>query len=161
MGYITPTKTTVDPVIAVDFDGTLCEHEFPGIGKVKAGAKEALMMFKALGYTIVIWSCRSCHWNYDVFGGDPSQPVLEREKIKDMVAFLQREGIPYDIIDDGSKGKPLADFYIDDKAIRFQNNWPEIAHAVHNYQYGKAQQAQAAQVNQAQSAARALSTNQR
>jgi hypothetical protein len=44
-----------------------------------------------------------------------------------MIWFLKEAGIPYDEVDDGTKGKPFADFYIDDKAIEFKDNWPEIA----------------------------------
>lgn len=118
--------TEVPPTIAVDFDGTLCDHAFPNIGAVKPGAREALEMFRSLGYHIIIWSCRSCHYFYEIFGGSADTPVLERQRMKEMIAFLDVESIPYDSIDDGSKGKPSADFYIDDKAIRFQNNWPQI-----------------------------------
>lgn len=123
------------PIIAVDFDGTLCDHEYPNIGKIKPGAKEALDLFRALGYTIMIWTCRTCHFNYDVFGGDPTQPTLERTRVLEMKDFLKLHDIPYDIIDDGSKGKPGADYYIDDKAIRFQNNWAEIAYSIHDQLY--------------------------
>jgi len=117
--------------IAVDFDGTLCDHAYPEIGAVKPGAKAALDIFKALGYEIIIWSCRSCHWDYDIYGGDPAQPVLERKQVKAMVDFLKANDIPFDHIDDGSKGKPSADFYIDDKAIPYQNNWDQIAFLIH------------------------------
>jgi hypothetical protein len=47
-----------------------------------------------------------------------------------MIAFLEEHKIPYDEIDDGTKGKPLADYYIDDKAIRFTDNWVGIAGAI-------------------------------
>lgn len=110
----------LQPTICVDFDGTLCDHEYPGIGK------EALRLFRRLGYKIMIWTCRTCHWHYDVFGGDPSQPTLERLHVKEMIAWLDANGIEYDEVDDGSRGKPLADFYIDDKGVRFENNWDEI-----------------------------------
>lgn len=113
--------------IAVDFDGTLCEQQFPGIGNPRDGAREALAAFRRMGYKVVIWSCRACHWDYDVYGGDPSQPVLERQVVKDMVAWLDEQGIEYDEIDDGSKGKPSAEYYIDDKAIHFDDNWTDLA----------------------------------
>lgn len=114
--------------IAIDFDGTLCEFAFPQIGPIKHGAKEAVDIFRALGFKIIIWSCRTCHWDYDVYGGDdPSEPTLERERVKDMIAWLDKHGIAYDEIDDGSKGKPGADYYIDDKGLRFTDNWNDIA----------------------------------
>jgi len=113
--------------IAVDFDGTLCDMAFPEIGAPKVGAVEAMKVLRALGFKIIIWSCRCCHWDYDVYGGDPKQPVMERDKVQDMIAWLEAHGIEYDEIDDGSRGKPSADYYIDDKGIRFEDNWMNIA----------------------------------
>lgn len=118
------------PTIAVDFDGTLCDFAYPGIGRVKEGAKEALALFRRLGYRVIIYSCRTCHWHYEIFGTDPTIPTLSRPEALAMKAFLDAEGIEYDLIDDGSKGKPLADFYIDDKGIRFQDNWAYIASVI-------------------------------
>lgn len=114
------------PTIAIDFDGTLCEFQYPGIGPPKRYAREALEVFRNLGYRILIYSCRTSHRYYEIFGGDPSQPTMERERVKEMVSWLNEHKIPFDEIDDGSKGKPMADYYIDDKGIRFENNWPEV-----------------------------------
>jgi hypothetical protein len=110
----------------VDFDGTICDHEFPGIGAPKPFVKEALTVFRAMGFRVLIWTCRTCHWHYDTFGGDPSQPTLERTHVREMIAYLAKHGIPYDEIDDGSRGKPLAEYYIDDKGLRFENNWAAL-----------------------------------
>ena len=123
------SKTNPAPlrkIFAVDFDGTLCEHKFPGIGAPKVGAKEALKRFRELGFYIIIWTCRTCHFNYETFGGDPTTHTFERQSVKDMIAWLATNGIEYDEIDDGSRGKPLADIYFDDKAVRVDNNWKEI-----------------------------------
>jgi hypothetical protein len=125
----------VPRVIAIDFDGTLCQHQFPTIGEPQIGVKEAVERLKALGFYILIWSCRTSHWNYEVFGGDPSIHPFERPHVKAMKDWLDANGIPYDEIDDGSRGKPLADFYIDDKAVRFDENtnWFTIANNVERY----------------------------
>lgn len=127
-------------IIAIDFDGTLCDHQFPSIGPMKPGARDAVARLKSLGFYIIIWTCRTCHWNYEVFGGDPTTHTFDRPAVKDMIAWLAANEIPYDEIDDGSRGKPLADLYIDDKAIRFDENtnWFTIANAV---EYAAAQKA--------------------
>jgi len=120
------------PIICVDFDGTVVDHEYPGIGALKPGVREALESFRHLGYKIIISSCRTCMWYPEVFNiyGDHLPVARDRRVVKEMVAFLDANQIPYDEIDDGTKGKPVADFYIDDKAIRFEDNWPEIVHFV-------------------------------
>lgn len=118
------------PVIAVDFDDTLCDSKFPQCGPVKDGAREALKRFKDLGYLILIYSCRTCHWHYKIFGGSPNIPVEQRPTVVAMREWLAVNDIPFDEIDDGSRGKPYAKFYVDDKGIRFNNNWSEIVRFV-------------------------------
>jgi hypothetical protein len=136
-----PHNPVLVPLIAVDFDGTCCNMEFPMIGAPKPGVKEALTRFRELGYQIMIWTCRTSHFNYDVFGGDPRQPTMERDRVKEMVAWLDKHEIPYDEVDDGSRGKPGADFYIDDKGIRFDEslgyNWATITQFVESRTKGK------------------------
>jgi ribonucleotide monophosphatase NagD (HAD superfamily) len=46
-------------IIAVDFDGTIAESEWPEIGKPLPGAIETMTMLQAKGHKIVIWTCRS------------------------------------------------------------------------------------------------------
>ncbi len=127
MAYIQGTGGRPPKTICIDFDGTLCDFAFPGIGTIKKGAKDAMKLFKYMGYYIIIYSCRTSHRHYEIFGGDPDSPTLERPHVIEMKNWLDENGIVYDEIDDGSKGKPLADYYVDDKAIRFENNWNEIA----------------------------------
>jgi hypothetical protein len=118
--------------IAVDFDGVICQSSYPDLGPLIDGAKEALTVFKALGFTIIISSCRSCSWNWDqYYKGQPVTHASDRKVHQDMVDFLQNNAIPYDVIDDGTKGKVSADYYIDDKGVRFSNNWDDLAFMIH------------------------------
>lgn len=101
-------------VIAVDFDGTVVEHEFPRIGGLKPGAKEALQAFRKAGHKIIIWTCR--HGQHE----------------KDVRVFLTENDIPFDTINNPIMGADLgtrkvyADLYIDDKGIRYEDNWDEL-----------------------------------
>lgn len=45
--------------IAVDFDGTLVENEYPGIGVEKPGAVKVLKQLAAEGDQIILWTARS------------------------------------------------------------------------------------------------------
>jgi hypothetical protein len=118
------------PTVAVDFDGTLASgNNFPDIGEPNPEAREAMEYLREAGYRIIIWTCRTCHWHYDQFGGDPAQPTLERHTVLQMIEWLHAHKIPYDEIDDGSKGKVMADFYIDDKSLRYvpgPDGWADV-----------------------------------
>ena len=94
--------------LAIDFDGTIHDYKNPVKGKRMGepieGAKQALSRHRMLGYKVIIHSV----WGYkDNIIGD----------------WMKFYGIPYDEI---TNIKPQADYYIDDKAIRFNNNWKEI-----------------------------------
>ena len=44
--------------IAVDFDGTIVEHEYPDIGKEVPGAIEWLLKWQAAGASLILWTMR-------------------------------------------------------------------------------------------------------
>ena len=59
-GGISPSPTTKDrKIIAVDFDGTLVENEYPGIGAHNWNVIEALEAEIENGAYVIIWTCRS------------------------------------------------------------------------------------------------------
>ena len=45
-------------IIAVDFDGTLCENRFPEIGEPIQGTIAALKIEQAAGAKVILWTCR-------------------------------------------------------------------------------------------------------
>ena len=66
--------------IAVDFDGTLVENEYPDIGKPKLFAFETLKALQEKGFRLILWTVRSgkelddavlgllvsqCHWYHE------------------------------------------------------------------------------------------------
>lgn len=50
---------TYPKIIAVDFDGTLCENEYPIIGKPRQEIINRLLEEQANGAKIILWTCRS------------------------------------------------------------------------------------------------------
>lgn len=99
MPRILPTK-----ILAVDFDGVIHDFRNPikgrRMGAPIAGVMEALKLLKSKRYTIVVFT---------VWGGtDQGQ--------KTIADFMKYYELPYDEI---TNIKPNADYYIDDKAVRF------------------------------------------
>jgi hypothetical protein len=95
-------------VVVVDFDDTLCpfSEDFE-CRTLVPGAAEALKRIQDAGYTVVISSAR----NNVAYGGH--QGTAHRK----MAQFLDDFEVPYDRIDLGTDGKPVAFRYIDDKGV--------------------------------------------
>jgi histidinol phosphatase-like enzyme len=105
-------------VIVIDFDGTLCKFAFPEVGDPEPGVRAALQTLKDMGYFIKIHSCRTAtYWKRQ---NRASHILL-------MVNFLEKNKIPFDeIIVEDNMDKPIADFYIDDRAISYKGNWEDV-----------------------------------
>lgn len=97
-------------VLIIDFDGTICENEFPKIGEPKPKAVEVMQALDKAGFKIVIHTCRS---NPEVAG----QEECDRY-IREMEEWLKEKRIPYDEVWRGI-GKPIGHLYIDDHALPF------------------------------------------
>lgn len=96
-------------IVAVDFDGTLCENAYPEIGKPKMEVIEAIKEYKGYGWKIILWTCR----NYDA--------------LDQAVEWCKQHGLEFDAINTnlpevqetygGDTRKVFADVYIDDKNV--------------------------------------------
>ena len=99
-------------VIAVDFDGTLCENKHPEIGDVlpiHERVHELIRVKHKNGALIILWTCRC-------------GPELEAA-----ISFCRKNDIPIDLVNENDpervkkygydSRKISADLYIDDKAI--------------------------------------------
>ena len=85
----------------VDLDGVICTEERTfdrPLAKPLDGAREALSALRAAGHTIIIYTGR----------GWPEYRATKQ--------WLDDNGMPYDQI---HMGKPIADIWIDDRALRF------------------------------------------
>lgn len=106
--------------IVIDFDGTLCKHEFPGVGAPEPDVAESVRRIKKAGYRIIISSCRTAsYWK--------GQKAEAHKNL--IVEFMERHNIPFDEI--WASDKPVAMAYIDDRAIRYEHgNWKHIARMI-------------------------------
>ncbi len=100
------------PAVVVDLDGTIAredDYKLSGNGPIP-GAKEALQRLRDAGYDIVIYTCRMNK------KGRPRYIMqLQKTTIED---WLDRNGIPYTRVEDDYNGKPRGQFYLDNRAIR-------------------------------------------
>lgn len=107
--------------ICFDLDGVVCELKRPGESyadvKPVAGAIEKMKALKAAGHTLIIFTAR----HMKTTGGDVGKVLARQGAVT--FDWLARHGVPYDEI---FFGKPWADVYIDDNALRF-TSWEAIA----------------------------------
>jgi len=95
-------------IIAVDFDGTLCEHRFPDIGKPIKEVIRLVKDAKDSGCKLILWTCR------------------EGEPLKEALQWCEEEGIKFDAVNENipenqglsyAHRKIVADYYWDDRAF--------------------------------------------
>lgn len=107
--------------ICIDLDGVICklrrdEETYADLEPVD-GAAERLRSLRKAGHTVIIMTARhmkTCDGNVGL--------VLARQGATTF-SWLEKHGIEYDEI---HFGKPHADIYIDDNALRF-TSWADIA----------------------------------
>lgn len=102
-------------IIAVDFDGTLCENRWPKIGVANLKLIERLKYEQTRGVKLILWTCR------------------DGKELENAVSWCAAQGLHFDAVNDnlpevieqfgGNPRKIHADYYIDDKAapLSFSN----------------------------------------
>ena len=99
-------------IIAVDFDGTLAETEYPKIIKPNLYVVNTMIVLRQKGHKVILNTCRH--------GKD----------LNEAVEFCKEYGLEFDYINEnvpeliekyGDSRKIYADFYIDDHSMRPEN----------------------------------------
>lgn len=102
-------------IFAIDFDGTIVEHEYPRIGEERLDALFTMKNLQDAGHQIVIWTCRC---------GEDLASVVNWFKL---VGF---EPDGYNANPDGLPGfgipKIYADVYLDDRNFPPFKDWQEV-----------------------------------
>lgn len=106
--------------LCIDLDGVICEVKKAGQTYADVaplpGAVEKLRALREAGHYIIIHTARhfkTCQGNVGMIVARQGRVTLD---------WLDRHGVPYDEI---HFGKPWADIYIDDNALRFAD-WDDI-----------------------------------
>lgn len=98
-------------VIAVDFDGTLCDHRFPGMGAPHQEVITALIKLRAAGHKLILWTCR------------------EGDILTSAIQWCHQHGLDFDAVNESltesirachgaNPRKIFADIYLDDLACK-------------------------------------------
>lgn len=95
-------------IIAIDFDGTIVEQDYPRIGAIKPNAIEVIRWIASWA-DVVIWTCRyeyKGYWDMVHFLHDNQIPYTTINKNpNDNLGFLPMPKIYYDVlIDDRNLG---------------------------------------------------------
>lgn len=107
-------RTILPKILAVDFDGTLVSDKFPDIGEPNWNIVNKVKMAKAVGYKLVLWTCRD-----NDNGGDNLSRAVEYCKLDlglEFDAVNQNIKEVQEIFNNDTR-KVYADWYLDDKSI--------------------------------------------
>ena len=104
--------------IAVDFDGTIVDDAYPGIGKAKIFAFETLQRMQRDGHKLILWTYR------------------HGKRLEEAVNFCRDNGVEFYAVNmsnesesnfDGSVSRKIhADLFIDDRNFGGFPGWGEI-----------------------------------
>ncbi|MDK2979338.1 MAG: hypothetical protein PWP52_2052 [Bacteroidales bacterium] len=100
--------------IAVDFDGTIVDHEYPEIGKPKLFAFETLKALQDKGVSLILWTFRA---------GKELEEAVEFCKKNGVEFYAVNKNYPEEIFDDSISRKIDADIYIDDRNLGGFPGW--------------------------------------
>jgi hypothetical protein len=103
--------------IAVDFDGTIVDHEYPGIGKEKLFAFQTLKELEKLGARLILWTFRT---------GKELDDAVEYCKDNGIEFYAINKNYPEEIFNETVSRKIDADIYIDDRNIGGFPGWSSV-----------------------------------
>jgi hydroxymethylpyrimidine pyrophosphatase-like HAD family hydrolase len=104
-------------IIAVDFDGTIVENNYPKIGKEMKFAFTVIAALQGKGHRLILWTVR------------------EGKLLADAVDYCKKNGVAFYAINENYEGerqketysrKLNADLFIDDRNIGGFIGWPEV-----------------------------------
>ena len=103
--------------IAVDFDGTIVEHDYPAIGKEMLFAFQTLRELQKRGFMLVLWTYRA---------GQHLDAAVEYCRKNGVEFYAVNKSYPEEIMDDTISRKIDADIFIDDRNIGGFPGWSAV-----------------------------------
>ncbi len=103
--------------IAVDFDGTIVDHEYPEIGKERIFAFDTLKLLQKKGHQLILWTYRS---------GKELDEAVEYCKKNGLEFYAINANYPEEVYDNSISRKVNAELFIDDRNLGGILEWGEI-----------------------------------
>ena len=113
-------------ILAIDFDGTIVEDAYPGIGKPKLFAFETLKRLQKDGHRLILWTYRN---------GTSLQDAVEFCKKNGLEFYAINSSFPEEKFDDNRSRKIHADIFVDDRNVGGFIGWGEIYQMLTNPKY--------------------------
>lgn len=105
--------------IAVDFDGTLVDNDYPRIGKPIVFAFDTLIKLQEKGFRLILWTYRS---------GKTLEEAVSFCKENGVTFYAINNSFPEEEPDLTISRKINADIFIDDRNIGGLMDWGQIYH---------------------------------
>ncbi|MBT0549723.1 BT0820 family HAD-type phosphatase [Riemerella anatipestifer] len=104
--------------LAIDFDGTIVEDAYPGIGKPKVFAFETLKKLQMEGYRLILWTYRS---------GKALDEAVEFCRKNGLEFYAINSSFEGEVFDSATQSRKLdADLFIDDRNLGGFPGWGEV-----------------------------------
>jgi hypothetical protein len=105
-------------IIAVDFDGTLVDHEYPRIGREKMFAFETLKLLLKEQHRLILWTIRT---------GKELDEAIEFCRERGVEFYAANKNFPEEVFDEVCISRKVnADIFIDDRNLGGFPGWSEI-----------------------------------
>ncbi len=105
-------------LIAVDFDGTIVQHEYPKIGKEIPFAIETLKKLQSeFHHLLVLWTMRD---------GKELEEAVEFCRARGLEFYAINASYPEEVFEPGMSRKVNADLFIDDRGLGGLPDWGVI-----------------------------------
>jgi len=104
-------------IIAIDFDGTIVEHRFPAIGRIRPFAFETLEALQTKKHRLILWTHRSGHL---------LDEAVEFCRTNGIEFYAVNKNYPEEKWSANDSRKILADMYIDDRNAGGIPSWGEL-----------------------------------
>jgi hypothetical protein len=111
--------------IAVDFDGTIVEHDYPKIGKEKLFAFRTLKELERQGARLILWTFRT---------GKELEESVQYCRNNGIEFYAVNRNYPEEVMDETVSRKIDADIYIDDKNLGGFPGWSEVWQTLNPYE---------------------------